>query len=57
LPYKPNLIGFFTNVNSLSKNLHPFWDWISKFFRNIGRFDLLLVKKKHFYALFCRKFQ
>lgn len=24
LPYKPNLIGFFTNVNSLSKNLHPF---------------------------------
>jgi hypothetical protein len=31
LPYKHQLFGLFTNINGLSRNLHPFWDWIAKF--------------------------
>jgi hypothetical protein len=26
LPYRPDLVGFLSNVNGVGRNLHPFWE-------------------------------
>jgi hypothetical protein len=41
LPYRPDLVGFMSNVKGVGRNIHPFWEMEGFFF-------FFFFKKKNF---------
>jgi hypothetical protein len=43
LPYRPDLVGFMSNVKGVGRNIHPFWEMEGFFFFQNKKFWVYLL--------------